>query len=163
VLEFAAFLEAHELSFPKTWSRPAFLDNHDLNRFLFAAGGDRRRLILAALCLFTLPGAPLLYYGSEAGLSQSHGVKDKAVWGGDRHARLPMPWGADQDADLVSAFRALAQLRASQPALRREPTRVLDADQSTLRYARGPLIVTLDASSGSGWVSDGSRDLFRVP
>jgi glycosidase len=163
LVEFAAFLEAHELSFPPAWSRPAFLDNHDLNRFLFAAGGERRRLILAALCLFTLPGPPLLYYGTEAGLSQSYGVKDTTVWGGDRHARLPMPWGDDQDTDLVRVFRALAQLRASEPALRRESTRVLDADESTLRYARGPLIVTLDASSGSGWVSDGGRDVFRVP
>ena len=163
MLEFATFLDAHEKFFPTTWSRPAFLDNHDLNRFLFAAGGDRKLLILAAFCLVTLPGPPLLYYGSEAGLSQSHGVKDKTAWGGDRHARLPMPWGADQDADLVNVFRSLVQLRASQPALRQEPTRVLDAGPSTLRYARGPLIVTLDASSGSGWVSDGPREVFRVP
>ena len=49
---------------------PSFLDNHDINRFLWIVDGGTRRLQLAALCQFTLPGPPIVYYGTEVGLSQ---------------------------------------------------------------------------------------------
>ena len=84
---------------------PSFLDNHDMNRFLFAAAGNVDRLKLAALCQFTLPGPPIIYYGTEVGLSQRSGS------GPLEEARLPMPWGADQDQDLLSFFRGLISLR----------------------------------------------------
>ena len=84
----------------------SFLDNHDMNRFLWAAGGEVNRLKLAALCQFTLPGPPIIYYGTEVGLSQKRAV------GRLEEARLPMLWGADQDPELLSFYRRLILLRA---------------------------------------------------
>ena len=46
--------------FPPAFVRPSFLDNHDMNRFLWYALGHERRLRLAALCEFTLEGPPCL-------------------------------------------------------------------------------------------------------
>ena len=40
---------------------PSFLDNHDMNRFLWLVEGDKRRLKLAAFCQFTIPQPPLRY------------------------------------------------------------------------------------------------------
>ncbi len=42
--QLASFLERHQIYFPEDFSRPSFLDNHDMNRFLWAAAGDQRRL-----------------------------------------------------------------------------------------------------------------------
>ena len=72
---------------------PSFLDNHDMNRFLWVVGGDTRRLRLAALCQFTLPGPPIVYYGTEVGLSQRRDVRYADGSGHPEESRLPMPWG----------------------------------------------------------------------
>src|SRR6266536_1219808 len=160
---FAAFLDAHEEYFPASFSRPSFLDNHDMNRFLWSAGGNAARLRLAALCQFTLAGPPIVYYGTEAGLSQSEDIRS-ARWGGDRHARLPRPWGEEQDAGLLGFYRSLAELRRSLPD---EPRRTLHADADSFSYARGDVVVSFDlARLGASVTRDGVpllSDLQPVP
>jgi glycosidase len=84
---------------------PSFLDNHDMNRFLVVADGDRRRLKVAALVQFTLPGPPLIYYGTEVGLSQNRPL------GRLEEARLPMPPREQWDQELRDFYRALIQFR----------------------------------------------------
>jgi cyclomaltodextrinase len=106
---FADFLDRHERFFPADFSRPSFLDNHDMNRFVWAARGDQRRLRLAALCQFSLSAPPIIYYGSEVGLSQQHGVHDPGC--SLEESRLPMPWGAEQDGDLLAFYQGLSALR----------------------------------------------------
>lgn len=49
------------------WLMPTFLDNHDVDRFL--AGGDRAGLAQGLLMLMTLPGIPVVYYGTEQGFT----------------------------------------------------------------------------------------------
>lgn len=114
---FDAFLAKHEAYFPPGFSRPSFLDNHDMNRFLWIAQVDQRKLKLAALCQFTLIGQPIVYYGTEVGLSQNQdmvypdGTHDMA------EARLPMVWGAGQDQDLHQFYRQLIHFRRQHPVL----------------------------------------------
>jgi hypothetical protein len=45
---------------------PSFVDNHDVDRWL--AGGSEAGLRQALLAIMTLPGVPVLYYGTEQGL-----------------------------------------------------------------------------------------------
>ncbi|MFM8294695.1 MAG: alpha-amylase family glycosyl hydrolase, partial [Microcystaceae cyanobacterium] len=78
---------------------------HDMNRFLWATNGDKRKLKLAALCQFTLPNPPIIYYGTEVGLSQLQAV------GRLEESRLPMLWDKDQDQDLLTFYQQLIQLR----------------------------------------------------
>ncbi|MDI7278077.1 MAG: alpha-amylase family glycosyl hydrolase, partial [Anaerolineae bacterium] len=86
---FDRFLSRHEAYADPGFVRPTSIDNHDMNRFLFAAGGDRRRLRLAAACQFTLSQPPIVLYGTEVGLSQ------RADCRGDLDViREPMLWGA---------------------------------------------------------------------
>lgn len=47
---------------------PNFIDNHDVDRFL--AGGDEAGLKQALLAMLTLPGIPVIYYGTEQGFSE---------------------------------------------------------------------------------------------
>ena len=83
--QFDRALHDHYAYFGSALALPSFLDNHDMNRFLWSVGGDTRRLKLAALCQFTLPHPPVVYYGTEVGLSQRQAV------GRLEEARLPMP------------------------------------------------------------------------
>lgn len=146
------FLNLHEAFFPAHFSRPSFLDNHDVNRFLWLVKGDKRKLKLAALCQFTLSGQPIVYYGTEAGLSQSRDI----VWPDGRHimeeSRQPMPWGAEQDQELLAYYRWLIHFRRQHPALWRGQRQTLHLDDAAGTYAysrddgQETLVVALNAS-----------------
>ncbi len=125
---FVAFLDAHERYFEPGFVRPTFLDNHDMNRFLWLVD-DPRRLELAALLQYTLPQPPIVYYGTEVGLSQTQDVMDAS--GRSRHAvaRAPMPWGAEPVPALREVYRGLNRLRATHPALAHGPRSTLYADR----------------------------------
>lgn len=105
-IRFWRFIDAHTRFFSRDFVRPSFLDNHDMNRFLWVAGNDKRRLQLAALCQFTLEGPPVVYYGTEIGMTQERDVRETS----DREARLPMAW-ADADDSLVELYRDLIAMR----------------------------------------------------
>lgn len=105
LLEFEAFLAAHETYFPDDFSLPAFLDNHDMTRILYLAKEDKAKVKLAALVLFTLCAPPVIYNGTEVGVSQRNPL------GWFEEARLPMPWGDEADEDLLDYFRRLGALR----------------------------------------------------
>ena len=105
-VRFWRFIEAHSRFFSSDFVRPSFLDNHDMNRFLWVAGNDKRRLLLAALCQFTLEGPPVVYYGTEAGMTQVRDVRETS----DREARLPMAWAAI-DEEVSARYRDLTAMR----------------------------------------------------
>jgi glycosidase len=127
---FASWLDAHENAYPGL-ALATLMDNHDMNRFLWMAGGDAKRLKLASTLLLTLPGMPVIYYGTEVGLSQRHdGAMENA------EARLPMLWGADQDQDLLAHFQRLGRLRRESVALRRGDRRTVLADLEVFAYER---------------------------
>jgi glycosidase len=115
---FAHAVEQHLAWFGDALVLPSFLDNHDMNRFLWLVDGDQRRLRLAAFCQFTLPQPPILYYGTEVGLSQRAGV------GRLEEARLPMLWEGEQDRELLAFFQTLIAFRKAHPCLRLEPRRI---------------------------------------
>ena len=91
-----------------------FLDNHDQHaRFRFPSAEFDPQTELGLACLMTLPGIPCIYYGTEQGLSGS-GDADSAV----REALWGAPGAFDPTNPFYLAIRKLAELRASQPALR---------------------------------------------
>jgi cyclomaltodextrinase len=133
--QFAEFLDRHEAYFPATFSRPSFLDNHDMNRFLWVAQNDIQKLKLAAMCQFTLAGAPVIYYGTEVGLSQPRDVMQngRAI---HEETRMPMLWGDDQNKDLLEYYHALINIRKNESALRRGTRENIFATEDVLAYRR---------------------------
>ncbi len=127
ITQLDAFLEAQDRFFPPNFSRPSFLDNHDMNRFLHLARGDSRKLKLAALCQFTLSGPPIVYYGTEVGVEQEQPVHGPGSIG-LAEARQPMLWGDSQDEDLLSYYRWLIHLRRERPVLSVGERQTLHAD-----------------------------------
>jgi len=94
------------------FSLPSFLDNHDMNRFLWVAQNDKARLCFAIGLLFALGGPPIIYYGTEVGLSQP---QSKGPW--REEARHPMLWDEAQDVDLFYYFQQIIEFRKINPAL----------------------------------------------
>jgi len=133
--QFAEFLDRHEAYFPGTFSRPSFLDNHDMNRFIWVARNDVQKLKLAAMCQFTLVGAPVIYYGTEVGLSQPRDVMQhgRAI---HEETRMPMLWGDDQNKDLFEYYRYLIQIRKSESALVHGKRETILATDEILAYRR---------------------------
>ena len=135
VAQLDAFLQSYEAYMATGAARASFLDNHDMNRFLFMAGGDVNRLKLAALCQFTLEPTPIIYYGTEVGLSQPIN-KNQAGFGGDHHVRADMPWQPEEwDADLLAIYRQLVHLRRTLPALQHGRRTRLHVDRTSQTYA----------------------------
>ena len=111
-----------------------------MNRFLWVVRGDTRRLKLAALCQMTLPHPPIVYYGTEVGLSQR---RDLQYPDGSRRmeeSRTPMPWDDEQDAELLAFYRRLIALRRAHGSLWRSRRVTLAAGDGGLlvwRIAEG--------------------------
>jgi len=95
---------------PPNYFLPTFIENHDMNRFLFDAGQDRNKLKLALELQFSLAQPPILYYGTETGLSNDKPVSHK-VHLSDLQARKPMPWN-ELDHDLIDYCRELIRKRS---------------------------------------------------
>ncbi|MGI8643623.1 MAG: glycoside hydrolase family 13 protein [Thermomicrobiales bacterium] len=149
--EFDAFLQRHLRYFPANFILPSFLDNHDMNRFLWAAGGDIRKLKLAALLQFTLPYPPVVYYGTEVGLSQWHDVEHDDGSLKLEESRTPMIWGDGQDHDLLNYYKRLIAFRREYASLlsgARETTVADDDGMYIVRCIVGEraLIVAINAS-----------------
>lgn len=90
-------------SYPKHVTQNLFnlLDSHDTERILNRTGGDKNIAKLAYVFLFTFPGTPSIYYGSEIGMA-----------GGEHSNRQCMVWEEEkQDKDLKKFINKCIKLR----------------------------------------------------
>lgn len=171
---FDSFLQRHIAAFPPDFVLPSFLDNHDMNRFLWIVRGDIRRLKLAALCQFTLPHPPIVYYGTEVGLSQLCDVRYADGTGHPEESRLPMRWGSEQNHELLRFYQRLGSLRRATAPLWRSKRRTvyLDderglyayicADQRTASRARTSFLVALNNSPAQQHVPLPGTDAWEL-
>ena len=103
------------------------LDSHDTPRFLTCTRGDESALRLAALLMFTYPGAPCIYYGDEIGLDGRQ----------DPGCRKAFPWDESRwNRDLREFFKRCIAQRRAHPALRRGTFKVLYSERDVYAFAR---------------------------
>lgn len=85
------------------------LCSHDTPRLLTSVGGDKRKLKLCVVFLFTYIGTPCIFYGDEIGLAGES----------DPDCRKGMIWEADQqDHELYDFYKLMIKLRKKHDALR---------------------------------------------
>ncbi|KPL77006.1 alpha-amylase [Ornatilinea apprima] len=123
-----------------------FVDNHDVNRAASVLKNPAH-LYPLYLLLFTMPGVPSIYYGSEWGLS---GEKTPSSDAALRPA-LPAPGeAAPPHPHLAKAISRLASLRHSSPALRRGDYQQLVVRHEQFAFLRSSpeesLVVALNAA-----------------
>jgi len=91
-----------------------FADNHDVSR-IASQLQDKQQLHLLYFLLFTMPGIPSIYYGSEFGFE---GVKQSDDWNLRPAFDLTLLQNQAYAHDLRGWIGHLAGLRQSQPAMR---------------------------------------------
>ncbi|MEZ4615083.1 MAG: alpha-amylase family glycosyl hydrolase [Caldilineaceae bacterium] len=124
---FLNHLQQSRRFFGEDFLLPSFIDNHDMNRFLWVAGNDKRQLRLALGLLFGLGASPILYYGTEVGLSQP---RTKGPW--REEARHPMIWEtSQQDQELFAYCKTLIATWRAHPALALGTLTILLLDEAT--------------------------------
>lgn len=80
-----------------------FVDNHDVDRFL--AGGSEAGLRQALLAIMTLPGVPVLYYGTEQGFTEQRGAMFAAGFGSGGRDRFDTAHPLYQTIARLTALR----------------------------------------------------------
>jgi glycosidase len=98
-----AKLLAREKTYGRRLLRAAFLDNHDMDRFLFRAKNSVERLQMAAELQFSLKQPVIIYYGTEVGMTQTRAAKSRKEYG-DIYCRQPMEWDPARQKDYLLAF-----------------------------------------------------------
>ncbi len=106
--DFERFLERHQTYFPENFILPSFIDNHDMDRFLYIAKGNKEALKQVAAVQMGLPNPPIIFYGTEVGLTQRYGREHHI---GLEISREPMLWGDQQDKDMLAYYKKLIQRR----------------------------------------------------
>jgi len=118
-----------------------FVDNHDVERIMTKLN-DKRHFLPVHVLLYTLPGIPSVYYGSEFGLE---GKKEN---GSDAPLRpaLTLEHITPQENECLQIIRTLGKIYREQPALCYGGYR--EAALTTTKYAftRGDLLVTVTNS-----------------
>jgi len=129
---------------------PSFIDNHDVDRFL--AGGSQAGLQQALLALMTLPGIPVIYYGTEQGHTEPRASMFAAGYGSGGRDRY------DTEAPLYRAIAAMTALRREHRVFSRGVPTVLHGHGA----APGALAWKMAPAAGpgprAGQASQGLRD-----
>ena len=96
---------------------PSFVDNHDVDRFL--AGADTVALQQNLALIMTLPGLPVIYYGTEQGFTEQRASMFKNGYGSGGQDHF------DTQAPLYQYIKRLTQLRRDYRVLSRGVPSVL--------------------------------------
>lgn len=113
-----------------------FVDNHDVAR-IYSKLNNKAHLANVTMLLYTLPGIPSVYYGSE------FGIEGNKEWGSDWNLRPCLELSDfDENADLPKLHKALGRLKAQFPALTWGEYKELLLTTQQYAYAR-----TLDGKS----------------
>ena len=107
----------------------SFVDNHDVLR-AYTAVKDKRKLLPLYTLLFSMPGIPCLYYGSEYGAEGDKSDNDYA---------LRPPFARIDQAKapaLTEHIRALIRIRTEENALARGGYRRILAQNKIMAFAR---------------------------
>jgi glycosidase len=121
-----------------------FLDNHDVNRIASTIADEAHLLPVYGL-LFTVPGVPSIYYGSEWGLRGSRtahsdadlrpAIRETAEHG--IYSGVPDRLKPAVDSRMMeNAIRCFAKLRAEHPALRDGSYRQLHVASEQFAFMR---------------------------
>ena len=129
------------------------LDSHDTDR-LFTRAGSEDAFFQQLAMLFTLPGSPSIYYGTEIGLPGGH----------DPDCRRCMPWDQLEEPEnrrRIRQLQELIRLRHTVPALRESGLCFVQTQPESrkVHYRRGDVEVLLNCG-GTLWQLPGEGEVL---
>ena len=103
------------------------LDSHDTMRFINQLNGDIGKLKAASMMLFSYPGTPCLYYGTEVALQGGH----------DPDNRRCFPWSTlDKKAEIFIFYQQLIEFRKVRKELQEGSYQTLFTYNKCFAFAR---------------------------
>lgn len=103
--EFYEGIKHHYSKYSKGYFLPTFLDNHDMDRFLFECKNNKEKLKQSAEIQFSIDQPAIIYYGTEVGITQKKSIWEFQTYG-DLQVRQPMNW-KKQDKELLTFYKKL--------------------------------------------------------
>ena len=113
-------IRQHMNVYPDPYVLPIFIDNHDMERFL--ASGDLAGFKQALTALFTLPGIPTIYQGSEQAMTISRQAMFAEGFASDRDH-------FNRESELFTFIQSLAALRSGDRVFTRGDIDVIATDK----------------------------------
>ncbi len=111
------------------------VDSHDTTRIKELCSNDNNLMKLPYIFMFSLPGAPSIYYGDEVGISGTH----------DPGNRRCMPWD-EIDYDHLDFFKKLIEIRKEQVDLKSSAFTWIDSSKDVLVYKKNSILIILNRS-----------------
>ncbi|MCA9515852.1 MAG: hypothetical protein KC635_12990 [Myxococcales bacterium] len=121
--------------FPDPYKMPNFIDNHDVQRFLAAA--SQEAFEQALIVIFTIPGIPVVYQGTEQGFTETRAAMFAGGWmsGGEDHF--------DTTSADYTFLKGLIAARRANPVLQK-------GDLEILQDAAGPGVLAYERALPDG-------------
>jgi len=130
----------HDSLYVHADSLVTFFANHDVPRFLSAAGSSPARLKLAFGLTLTLRGIPELYYGDEIGIPGGGDPDNRrdfpGGWPGDLQNAFSAEGRTAEQQDLFAYVQSLLRLRREHPALQSGKLWHLFSDETAYVFMR---------------------------
>jgi glycosidase len=127
---------------------PSFLDNHDVDRISSVAGA--KSIEQGLLTLFTLPGIPTIYYGTEQGFTQPRASMFAQGYGSAGKDHF------DTTSAQYQLIARLAAMRKSNPIFSRGTAKILYANSTSsgalvyeMRYGTQRAIVAINTADSA--------------
>lgn len=119
-----------------------FTDNHDVERIMTRLT-DKRHYLPVHVLLYTLPGIPSVYYGSE------FGIEGKKERGSDASLRPALTLSEFSNADnaQLQIIKALGNIYSRESALWYGEYREIDLTTTRYAFMRGDILITVNNSS----------------
>lgn len=119
-LEYVASILSMDRYYPHNFSLVRFLDNHDVPRITSRCHNNKNMVLLAEFFLFSIPGIPMITYGTESWLTGMIEPENR----GD------MVW--DTDPLQIELLTKMSALRRKYPVLQQGYTEIIEISKDVL-------------------------------
>jgi glycosidase len=121
-----------------------FVDNHDVER-IWTRLRDKRHFTPVHILLYTLPGIPSVYYGSE------YGIEGRKERGSDASLRPELHLEQLEDNACYELVRALGKIHQEENALTYGDYRELQLTTTQYAFARGDVLICVNNSDSDAY------------
>ena len=121
-----------------------FVDNHDVER-IYTKLNNKAHFVPVHILLYTLPGIPSIYYGSE------YGIEGRKERGSDASLRPELHLEEMRDNEYSELIKSLGRIRQEVKALSSGAYRELQLTTTQYAFSRGDAVICVNNSDETAW------------
>lgn len=143
--QFKFMVEDNKVSYLRQIGETIFnlLDSHDTPRILTVAKGNKEKMKLSYLFMFTQAGSPCIYYGDEVGMEGDQGM------GKEFHRRCMIWDEKKQDKDMFEFMKRIIEIRKENNEFKLLDNTWINASSKDkiLVYSKGNIVIIINNSN----------------